>query len=77
MPDTKVTKLYPKDAAKSPDAVLEQAVGNFDSVVVLGLNKEGRLDVRADLGLTDVEINWLLDKAKAFLVNGFVLGEDA
>ncbi len=32
-----VTKFYPKGAAKNPDFVLEQAVGKFDKVVVMGV----------------------------------------
>ena len=55
-----VVKFFPKGAAKDPDAVLEQAIGQYDDVVIIGWDKEGLLDPRASLGLNSANILWLL-----------------
>lgn len=65
-----VIKIYPQNAAKDPDAVLEQALGKYDTVVIIGWDKDGELDARASLNLSLAEVNWLLDIFKAKLVNG-------
>lgn len=54
-----VVKFFPADAAKDPDAVLEQAIGNYQNVLVLGWDKDGELDCRGDLGLTKENALWL------------------
>lgn len=38
-----VEKFYPKDAAKDPDAVIEQSLGEFSEVLVIGYDKGGSL----------------------------------
>lgn len=66
-----VVKFFAADAAKDPDAVLEQAMGNFSDVLVIGWDKDGDLDACATLGLKDGgEILWLLEVFKANLING-------
>ena len=50
---TKIIKFYCKDAAKNPDAVLEQAIGQFNNVLIIGWNKEDVFECRADLNTTD------------------------
>ncbi len=67
---SEVVRFYPKDAAKSADAVLEQSVGVFDDVLVLGVDKDGDLDVRATLGLDLKEIIWLVESFKHNLLSG-------
>lgn len=62
-----VIKFHPKDAAKSADAVLEQSIGQFSDVLVIGYDAEGNLDARATLGLTDQEAVYLVEMFKAFL----------
>lgn len=74
----KVVKFYPKDAAKDADNVLEQAMGHYKEVLVLGwLDDEvGTMDARATLGLKDgAEILWLVEKFKHNLMNGVYQGE--
>jgi hypothetical protein len=66
----KVVKFYKKDAAIDPDAVLEQAIGHYDSVVVIGWDKNGELDPRASLNLTHRDIHWLLSVFQQKLLNG-------
>lgn len=55
MSDDNVTKLYTSRAAENPDNVLEQAVGVYDSVFLVGKDKEGRLDMRSstNIGIAD------------------------
>ena len=65
-----VIKLYPKDAAMNPDNVLEQAIGKYEKVFILGWNKDGLMDARVTLNLAQMELNWLLDQFKMRLVGG-------
>jgi len=66
-----VVKFYPKGAAASADAVLEQAAGYFSEVLIIGWDKEGMLDARATLGLSDCgEILWLIEAFKRGLMAG-------
>ena len=66
----KIIKFYPKNAADNPDSVLEQAVGVYDDVLVIGWDKEGTMDVRASTGLQIGEIFFLIDKFKHALFQG-------
>jgi hypothetical protein len=69
--EPQVVKFYPKDAAKDADNVLEQAIGRYSEVLILGWNKEGFMDARATLGLKDGgEVLWLLEKFKINLLTG-------
>ena len=71
---TDVVKFYPKDAAKDADNVLEQALGVYDEVVIIGWNKEGNMDARATLGLRDGgDVLWLIEKFKLNLLSGVYL----
>ena len=66
-----VIKFYPKDAAQDPDNVLEQAVGDFSDVLIIGWDKDGNLDARATLGLTDGgDVLWLVEAFKHRLMSG-------
>ena len=66
-----VEKFYPKDAAKSADNVLEQAIGNYTDVLIIGWDKDGFMDARATLGLKDGgEVLWLIEKFKHKLLAG-------
>lgn len=59
-----------KGAAFDPDAVLEQAKGEFGSVVLIGWDKDGILDVRASTNLERKDILWLIEAFKARLLSG-------
>ena len=65
-----VVKFYPKDAAKKADAVLEQAIGQYEDVLILGYDAEGRLDPRATLTLKKADILWLIENFKHRLLSG-------
>lgn len=73
-----VVKFYPKDAAKDPDAVLEQAIGRFEDVLIIGWDKQGKMDARASLGLKDGgDMLWLIEHFKHNLLNGDYSGFEA
>ena len=56
-----IVKFYSNDAAKNPDAVLEQAVGTYSKVLVVGYDKANCIDARANSTLTNADILWLLE----------------
>ena len=65
-----VTKFYPKNSAENPDLVLEQAIGGFENVLILGWDKEGYFDARASLNLAGKDCNWIVDVFKTKLLAG-------
>jgi hypothetical protein len=65
-----VEKFYPADAAKDPDNVLEQAVGEYSELLVIGWDKEGNLDARATMDLKDGDALLLLELFKLNLLSG-------
>lgn len=68
---SKIVKFYPKDAAKHADNVLEQGLGRYSEVLILGWDKEGQFDARATLGLVDgADCLWLIELFKHKLLNG-------
>lgn len=75
---TDIVKFYPKDAAKDADNVLEQAVGVYDEVLIIGWDKEGNFNARATLGLKDGgDCLWLVETFKLKLLTGvFSAGEE-
>lgn len=68
---SEVVKFYPKDAAKDADNVLEQAMGQYDDVLIIGYDKDGNFDARATLGLVDGgDMLWLIETLKFKLLRG-------
>lgn len=65
-----IIKFYPKDAADNPDNVLEQAIGKYESLLILGFDFDGDLDARASTNINTGEILILIEKFKAKLING-------
>lgn len=66
-----VVKFYPQNAAENPDNVLEQAVGGYSDVLILGWDKDGNLDARASLGMkSSKDVLWLMEVFKNNLLNG-------
>lgn len=68
--DENVVSLRPKEPAENPDVVLEAAIGAYSKVFVMGVDKEGNLDVRASLNLPYKEVLWLLETFKHNLLAG-------
>ena len=72
-----VVKFYPADAYKDPDAVLEQAIGEYSDVLIIGWNKDGIIDLRATKGIEDGgDMLWLIEKFKFNLLAGAYYGEE-
>lgn len=61
-----VIKLYP---AADPDEVLRQAIGQYDSVVVMGWNKDGAFSGRSSLNIEVAEILLLVEIFKAAIIS--------
>jgi len=72
-----ITKFYPSNAAKSPDNVLEQAVGCYDKVLIIGYEKDTNvIDMRASTNLTTEEAAYLSTRAAhTFTPPLFEIGE--
>ena len=65
-----IVKFYPKDAAKNPDHVLEQAIGDYEEVFIIGYLKTGEMDARASLNFQIEDIFFTIDAFKHKLLNG-------
>jgi hypothetical protein len=65
-----VVKLYPPNAAFIADNVLEQAIGQYQDVLVLGWDVEGNLDPRATLSLKNRDLLWIIEVFKMKLLRG-------
>lgn len=71
-----VVKFYPKDAAKNPDLVLEQAIGNYKHVLILGWDNGMELDARgSDLFSDGGNVLWLIETFKHKLLSGDYKGD--
>lgn len=54
-----------------PDEVLKQAMGKYAEVLIIGVDADENVDVKATIGLRPVqEMNWLLDSVKFNLIAG-------
>ncbi len=56
--------------AIDPDVVLENAKNEFESVIIIGYDHEGNLDVRASLNIDHKEILFMIERFKQKLLNG-------
>ncbi len=63
-----VTKLYTANAAKNPDNVLEQAIGEYDRVAIVGYNKSGEMEFRASTNFSEEAIYYALGAFKVALI---------
>lgn len=68
--DSNVVKFYPADAAKNPDNVFEQAMGQYDKVLILGYDKDGCFDPRASSNLSEETILWMMEHFKMKMMRG-------
>lgn len=65
-----VVKFYPANAAKDADPVLEQAIGAYDEVLLIGWNKDGELEIRSTLGIIEKDALWLVELFRHKLLSG-------
>jgi len=62
-------KVYPDNAQKDPDKVLQCAVGDFSEVIVLGFNKDGHIEGRVSLELNEMDAYYLLQALAADILS--------
>ncbi len=66
-----VVKPFTEKSGECPDAILEQAVGQYEQVLIIGWDKAGQLEARCTKGLVDSgELLRLLEKFKLNLLAG-------
>lgn len=70
MKKAKVIKLYGRDSGKNPDAVLDQCVGEFNEVLIIGWDKADILEARSTTSLKKSDILFLIDTFKRDLLSG-------
>ena len=72
-----VVKMYPANSAEKADNVIEQAIGKFGQVLIIGWDNDGNLDARATVGLSDGgDMLWLIESFKTKLMNGDYVGDE-
>lgn len=69
MTKASVTKLYPSNAAKNPDNVLEQAIGEYESLIVVGYDNSGDLVGRASTNILRKDILWMVEQFKLMILD--------
>ena len=67
---TNIIKFFPRNAGENPGNVLEQAAGDYESLIIIGFDKAGDLEVRSSTNLNTGEILWAIDRFKHKLMNG-------
>lgn len=70
-----VVQFWPRNAALNPDAVLERAIGKYDSVITIGYDHCGELDVRASTNITCDQIVFMIEAFKHRLFSGAYSGD--
>lgn len=65
-----IIKMYPPGSAERPDAVLEQSIGNYDQVLIIGYDSAGQMDVRSSTNISCRDILWLIETFKQKMING-------
>lgn len=63
-----VVKIYPENAAKNADNVIEQSIGCFESILMIGYDKDGGLEVRASTNIDRANLLWLVEQAKSLIL---------
>lgn len=58
------------NAAQDPDVVLEEAKGEYEDVFIIGYDKEGYLDIRANIGFKKQDVLFAVEQFKMKLVRG-------
>ena len=70
MSDDNIISLHTSNDVIGADIVVEEAIGVYENVVIIGWNKEEELEVRASLNLSQSDILWLIETFKARLLSG-------
>ena len=64
-----MSKVVPIFTGKDPDWILDQARGEFEGVLVIGIDFCGELDLRASTNLNRAQLNFYIDQAKAMILS--------
>lgn len=59
-----------KECKLTPDTVLSKAIDSYESVLLIGYNKDGSLDVRASSNIDHKDVLFLIELFKKKLLNG-------
>ncbi|WP_026601487.1 hypothetical protein [Methylomonas sp. 11b] len=73
---SEILQFKHKNAAIDPDVVLQEAQGNYESVIVIGFDKHEALDCRASLNLSQAEIHWMVSVFMHKLLAGDYSADD-
>jgi hypothetical protein len=66
-----VVKFYPRNASDSADMVLEQAVGHYQDVLIIGYDHNGNREIRSSSYFANGgALLWLIEQFKLDLLNG-------
>jgi hypothetical protein len=65
-----ILQFHIKDTAVNPDVVLQEAIGQYESEIVMGWNNDGALDARASLNLSCSDVLWITSVFTNKLLNG-------
>jgi hypothetical protein len=65
-----IVPLKPVEIETPPNQVLEEAVDNYEALLLLGYNVHGQIDIRASSNLNHAEILWLIEIFKRKLLDG-------
>ena len=65
-----IVNIESAEPARNPGTVLNAAVGEYQSVLVLGYDENGVIDARASLNLQAKDILFLIEAFKMKLLNG-------
>ena len=63
-------KIYPKNSDENPDNVLEQSIGEYEIVLIIGYDLNGDMDVRASTNTPPSQILWMMERFKHKVING-------
>lgn len=66
----KVISINKDQPAVSADVVLKEAVGDYESVIIIGYDTDGEMEARASLNLDHKAIVFLLEVFKQKLISG-------
>lgn len=64
-----IIKFRPRDYIDKPDNLLDEAKGNYKTLVLIGWNAEDEFDARATVS-DGGELLWLIESFKTKLMNG-------
>ena len=65
-----VIKFYPLATEAKPDTMLNQAIGEYESVLIMGYTSDGYLQVGGSANLDKEKLLWMMEAFKLNLLQG-------